>query len=81
MLRSRVFLAMVVFALAATLPSAAFAQSDEEVAKEVIALAKAEWAAFNKKNVAEASKNWADEYTQFNPTFATLIIEYSPLTL
>ncbi len=73
MLRSRVFLAMVVFALAATLPSAAFAQSEEEVAKEVIALAKAEWAAFDKKNVAEGTKNWADEYTQFGPGFSTRV--------
>ena len=71
MSRSRVFLVMGVFALAAIVASPAFAQSDEAVAAEVIALAKAEWAALNKKNVSEASKNWADEYTQFNPAFST----------
>ncbi len=71
MSRSRVCLVTGIFALAVILASPAFAQSNEAVAKEVIAVAKAEWAAFYKKSVAEASKNWADEYTQFNPTFAT----------
>ena len=73
MSKTRVFLVIVVFALAAILGSPSFAQSNEAVAKEVIALAKAEWAAFDKKNVAEATKNWADEYTQFGPGFSTRV--------
>ncbi len=73
MSRSRVVPVTVigVFALALVLASPALAQSNEAVAKEVMALAKAEWAAFNKKDVAKASASWADEYTQFNPIFST----------
>ena len=73
MSRSCVCLLVVVFALGAALVSPVFAQSNDAVAREVIALAKAEWAAFDKKDVAEATKNWADEYTEFNPGWATRV--------
>ena len=69
---SKLSVSIVIVAFVLAAPTA-FAQSDDAVAKEVIALAKAEWAAFNEKNLAAASSSWADEYTQFNPTFATRI--------
>ena len=71
MTRSKLFAVTGAFAMAAILASPALAQTNDAVAQEVIALAKAEWAAFSDNNVKEASKNWAKEYTEFNPTFAT----------
>ncbi|MBI3949763.1 MAG: nuclear transport factor 2 family protein [Acidobacteria bacterium] len=41
------------------------------MADEVIAITKAQWAAERQRNVAEAMKNIADDYTEFNPDFAT----------
>ncbi len=44
------------------------AQTNEKVAKEVIAIAKAQWAAQSSKQPASVwMKNIADEYTEFNP--------------
>ncbi len=74
MSRSKLFAVTGAFAMAAILASPALAQINEAVAQEVIALAKAEWAAFDDNNVKEASKNWANEYTQFNPTFGIRVI-------
>jgi ketosteroid isomerase-like protein len=48
-------------------------QSSKQVADEVIAITKAQWAAEAKRNIAEAMKSVADEYTEFNPDFATRI--------
>lgn len=49
------------------LSSPAAAQSDMQAAKEVMAIARAQWAAeIAKAPVAEAMKNVADEYTQFD---------------
>ncbi len=73
MLKSTRFSVIGALALAASLVSPVSAQTDEAVAQEVVALARAEWAALNDGNVKEASKSWAREYTQFNPTFATRI--------
>jgi ketosteroid isomerase-like protein len=44
-------------------------QSDEQVAKEVIAVTKAQWAAEMQKDVAGANKNVADDYRGFNPEY------------
>jgi ketosteroid isomerase-like protein len=46
-------------------------QPKMSAADEVIAVVKAQWAAENAKNVAEAMKNIADDYTEFNSQFAT----------
>ena len=73
MSRSKLFAVMGAFVLLAILATPASAQTEDAVAQEVIALAKAEWAAFDNNNVKEASKNWADDYTEFNPAFATRI--------
>lgn len=50
----------------------AFAQSsNKQVADEVIAITKAQWAAEMRKDTAAAMKNVADDYTEFNPDFLT----------
>jgi ketosteroid isomerase-like protein len=50
-------------------------QADQATADAVIAMVKAQWAAEIKDptNVAEQSKDMADEYTEFNGQFATRI--------
>ncbi len=54
----------------ATLP--VYAQSsNNQAADEVIAIVKAQWAAGNQKNTAEAMKNVADDYTEFNSDYST----------
>ena len=73
MSRFKQFAVMSAFVLAVVLASPALAQTEDPVAQEIIALAKAEWAALNDNNVKEASKNWDNDYTEFNPTFATRI--------
>ena len=45
--------------------------SNKQVADEIIAIVKAQWAAGAMKNTAEAMKNIADEYTEFNADYAT----------
>jgi ketosteroid isomerase-like protein len=49
----------------------AFGQSNKQIADEVIALTKAQWSAEMKHNAAEAMKNVADDYTEFNGDYAT----------
>ena len=46
-------------------------QPKTSAADEVIAVTKAQWTAENAKNVAEAMKNIADDYTEFNSDFST----------
>ncbi|HEY3123254.1 MAG TPA: nuclear transport factor 2 family protein [Thermoanaerobaculia bacterium] len=65
-----VLLLMASFAVLFPVP--AYAQTaNKQVADEITAIVKAQWAAENKKNTAEALKNVADEYTEFNSDFAT----------
>ena len=45
--------------------------SNKQVADEIIAIVKAQWAAGNSKNTPEAMKNVADEYTEFNSDYST----------
>ena len=45
--------------------------SSKSVADEVIAIVKAQWAAQNQHNTAEAMKNVADDYTEFNGNYST----------
>ncbi len=50
----------------------AAAQTNSQVAEEVIAITKAQWAAIMKKQpVATIMQNVADEYTEFNPNAPT----------
>ena len=58
------------------LPSTSFAQgNNQQIADEVINMVKAQWAAqaADPTNSAEIDKNTADDYTEFNPSFATRI--------
>ena len=66
----------IVVCLFLVISAAAFAfsqpsQSSSQVADEVIAIVKAQWAADMQKNTAESMKNVADDYTEFNGDFAT----------
>ncbi|HSB19333.1 MAG TPA: nuclear transport factor 2 family protein [Anaeromyxobacteraceae bacterium] len=62
---------MVVACLALLAAPAPARSSDKEVAAEIIASVKAQWAAGNMKNTPEAMKNVADDYTEFNGDFST----------
>ena len=65
----RIALAFVCLAL---LSLTVLAQStDKQAADEVIAVTKAQWKAEMAKNTAEAMKNIADDYTEFNSDYAT----------
>ena len=48
-------------------------QAGRGAAEEVIAITKAQWAAEMQKNPAEALKNLADEYTEFNQNYSTRV--------
>jgi ketosteroid isomerase-like protein len=49
----------------------AIAQTNSQIEGEIIAIVKAQWAAEMQRNVTEALKNVADDYTEFNSNFAT----------
>lgn len=68
----RALVLLLVLSFAVLVPLSANAQtSNKQVADEIIAIVKAQWAAENKKNTAEALKNVADDFTEFNSDFAT----------
>ena len=70
--RRALVVVLVAVSFAAIFPLSGYAQtSNKQVADEIIAIVKAQWAAETKKNTAEALKNVADEYTELNPDFAT----------
>jgi ketosteroid isomerase-like protein len=55
-------------------PTFANAQTDQQVADEVIAITKAEWEAqIARQPVAASMSHIADEYTQFSPPFPILL--------
>ncbi len=65
MRRTALMFVLVCFAVTA---APVVAQTDAEVAKEIIALAKAQWAAeIAEKPLSEAMASIAEEYTEFNP--------------
>jgi ketosteroid isomerase-like protein len=65
----RIVLALVCLAV---LSLTVLAQTtDKQAAEEVIAVTKAQWKAEMQKNTAEAMKNVADDYTEFNSDYAT----------
>lgn len=69
MRRSTPFIALV---FAALIAAPAAAQTNQEVADQVIALAKAQWAAeMANASPAEILKDMADEYTEFSAAFPT----------
>jgi len=70
----KIGLVLIVIACCSALSTHAFAQeADKAVADAVIAMVKAQWAADIKDptNVAEQSKDTADDYTEFNGDYAT----------
>ena len=72
----KTLLVLIAIACCSSLANHAFAQdADKATADAVIALTKAQWAAGMKDptNVAEQSKDMADDYTEFNADYATRI--------
>ncbi len=69
-MRRAAFFSFLAFAAFSHTP--AMAQTDQQIADAVIALAKAQWAAeMAKKPAAVAMQSVADEYTQFDGDFPT----------
>jgi len=65
-MQKQIIILVVLMVLALNLP--AVAQTNDQVAKEVIAITKAQWAAQSAKKPASVwMKTVADEYTEFNP--------------
>ncbi len=73
MMTKKIFMVLIMIGMLSTVVLNGAAQSSKQVADEVIAVAKAQWAAENKRDVAGAMKNIADDYTEFNSDFATRI--------
>ena len=55
------------------LPSNSYAQTNQQIADEIISMVKAQWTASiaDPGNVAEQFKNTADDYTEFNSDYST----------
>jgi ketosteroid isomerase-like protein len=62
---------ILVFTCLIALGLSAYGQANKQVADELIAMTKAQWAAEMKHNAAESMKNVADEYTEFNSDYST----------
>ena len=62
---------LLVFTFLIALCVSAFGQTQKQIADEVIAMTRAQWAAEMKHNATESMKNVADEYTEFNGDYAT----------
>lgn len=56
-------------------PTAMFAQANQQTTDEIINIVKAQWAAdmADPGNIAEQYKNISEDYTEFNPDYATRI--------
>src|ERR1044071_6059694 len=70
----KMMLVLIAAACCSALANHAFAQdADKAIADAVIATVKAQWAADIKDptNIAEKTKDQADEYTEFNGQYAT----------
>ena len=64
---------VIALALASHVTPAAAQPANQKIADEIIAMVKASWAAEAVKKNAEAMKNVADDYTEFNGQAATRI--------
>jgi ketosteroid isomerase-like protein len=70
----KTYIAGIALAAALLVSGPASAGEDPKVAAEVMALARAQWAAeINGKSVAEQSVSTADDYTEFNPDYPVRI--------
>ena len=68
-----IFLALLLTVVAISFGLTQSGSSSQQVADEVIAIVKAQWAAEAQKNISESTKNIADDYTEFNPDFSTRV--------
>jgi uncharacterized protein with PhoU and TrkA domain len=62
---------IAVFTCLVALSVSALGQSSKQIADEVIAMTKAQWAAEMQHNAMESMKNVADEYTEFGICYST----------
>jgi ketosteroid isomerase-like protein len=62
---------ILVFTCLIALCVSAFGQSNKQIADEVIAMTRAQWAAEMNHNAVEAMKNVADDFTEFTGDYAT----------
>ena len=70
----RTITALVIVLLAMGSTSSLMAQSDEQIAQEVMALARAQWqAAIDQRPTAETMKDVADDYTEFDRGIPTRV--------
>lgn len=73
----KVILGFMMLTCIAMLPSSTYAQANtnQQIADEIIGIVKAQWAAeiADPGNVAEQFKNIADDYTEFNGDYSTLL--------
>lgn len=71
----KVVIALVMLIGLTILPYSSYAQTNQQIADEIIAMVKAQWAAgvADPGNVAEQFKNTADDYTEFNSDYSTRI--------
>jgi hypothetical protein len=65
--------ALVLAFVGAAAPTAVLADGHDEVAKQVMARAYEQWEAFDKRDIAKAMEQVADEYTEFNRVVATRV--------
>ncbi len=68
-----IFLSLFLIGFTISLGLSQSGSSNQQIADEVIAIVKAQWAADAQKNSTEAMKNVADDYTEFNADFSTRI--------
>jgi len=73
----KVILGLMMLTCIAMLPYSTYAQanSNQQTADEIIGIVKAQWAAeiADPGNVAEQFKNIADDYTEYNGAYSTLL--------
>ena len=71
----KVILGLFILSSMAILPSTIYAQANanQQIADEIMGIVKAQWAAeiADPGNLTESYKNIADDYTEFNGTYAT----------
>lgn len=72
-MKKAIVAALVLAFVGAAAPTAVLADGHDEVAKQVMARAYEQWEAFDKRDIAKAMAQVADEYTEFNSVAATRI--------
>ncbi len=73
-MKQKTFAALLMFMSICTLQLKSFAQTNDQIANDIMAIVKAQWTAANSKApIAEQMKNISDDYTEFNNDYATRV--------